>query len=131
MCICDYVKNRIDTCKKCIFQFEKGYKWIIALGSPKKYCWNLWSFDEARNFVIERKWNKDMGRENFLSTRFLHLRYSEVQRTVKWIMFRPDFSQYEIYSKSFTKTLYGKKILVSECIFKLVSHCEGWKWSQI
>ena len=35
MCICDYVKNCIGTCEKCIFQFEKGYKWIIALGSPK------------------------------------------------------------------------------------------------
>ena len=38
MCICDYVKNRIDTCEKCIFRFEKGYKLIIALGSPKTYC---------------------------------------------------------------------------------------------
>ena len=26
MCICDYVKNRIGTCKKCVFRFEKGYK---------------------------------------------------------------------------------------------------------
>ena len=37
-CICDYVKNRIGTCKKCVFRFEKGYKRIIALGSPKTYC---------------------------------------------------------------------------------------------
>ena len=26
MCICDYVKNRIDACEKCIFRFEKGHK---------------------------------------------------------------------------------------------------------
>ena len=38
MCICDYVKNHIGTCEKCIFQFEKGYKSIIALGRPKTYC---------------------------------------------------------------------------------------------
>ena len=38
MCICDYVKNRIGTCKKCVFWFEKGYKQIIALDSPKTYC---------------------------------------------------------------------------------------------
>ena len=35
MCICDYVENRIGTCKKYVFRFEKGYKRIIALGSPK------------------------------------------------------------------------------------------------
>ena len=28
MCICDYVKNRIGTCQKCIFWCGKGYKWI-------------------------------------------------------------------------------------------------------
>ena len=38
MCICDYVKNCIGTCKKCVFQFEKGYQRIIALGSPKTCC---------------------------------------------------------------------------------------------
>ena len=38
MCICDYVKNRIGTCKKCVFWCEKGYKQIIALSSPKTYC---------------------------------------------------------------------------------------------
>ena len=26
MCICDYVKNRIVTCEKCMFCFEKRYK---------------------------------------------------------------------------------------------------------
>ena len=35
----DYVKNRIVTCEKCIFQFERKYKGIIALGSPKTYCY--------------------------------------------------------------------------------------------
>ena len=28
MCICDYVKNCIGTCKKCAFGLEKGYKWM-------------------------------------------------------------------------------------------------------
>ena len=37
MCMCVGVKNRIVTCKKFIFWCEKGYKWISALGSPKKY----------------------------------------------------------------------------------------------
>ena len=39
VCICDYVKSRIGTCKKCVFQFKKGYKRIIALGNPKTYCY--------------------------------------------------------------------------------------------
>ena len=26
ICICDYVKNRIATCEKCVFWFEKRYK---------------------------------------------------------------------------------------------------------
>ena len=39
MCICDYVKNRIDTCKKCVFRFEKGYKRMNVLDSCKAYCW--------------------------------------------------------------------------------------------
>ena len=36
MCICDYVKNRIGTCKKCAFWFEKGCKRMSALDSFKK-----------------------------------------------------------------------------------------------
>ena len=35
MCICDYVKNRISTCEKCAFQFEKRYKRVRALDNPK------------------------------------------------------------------------------------------------
>ena len=39
MCICDYVKNHIGTCKKCVFRFEKEYKRISVLDSCKTYCW--------------------------------------------------------------------------------------------
>ena len=38
MCICEYVIFGIDTYKKCVFRFEKGYKQIIALGSCKSIC---------------------------------------------------------------------------------------------
>ena len=38
MCICEYVKNRIGTYKKCVFGFEEGYKQIIALDSCKTIC---------------------------------------------------------------------------------------------
>ena len=38
MCICDYVKNYIGTCKKCVFRFEKGFKRISILDSCKIYC---------------------------------------------------------------------------------------------
>ena len=38
MCICDYVKNRIGTCEKCSFRFQKAYKRIIALGRPLIRC---------------------------------------------------------------------------------------------
>ena len=37
MCMCGGVKNRVATCKKCMFWCEKGYKRIMALGSPKTY----------------------------------------------------------------------------------------------
>ena len=35
MCICDYVKNHIGTCKKCAFQFEKWYKRMNVLDGCK------------------------------------------------------------------------------------------------
>ena len=38
MCICDYVKNRIGTCEKCVFRFEKGYKRMNVQDSPKTLC---------------------------------------------------------------------------------------------
>ena len=38
VCICDYVKNHIGTCKKCVFQFEKVYKRVSVLDSRKTYC---------------------------------------------------------------------------------------------
>ena len=34
MCICDYVKNRIGTCKKFAFRFKR----VIALDSCKTIC---------------------------------------------------------------------------------------------
>ena len=38
MCICDYVKNCIGTCKKCVFRFEKEYKQMSAPGHCKINC---------------------------------------------------------------------------------------------
>ena len=38
MCICDYIKNDIGSCKKCVFRFEKGYKRMNVLDSCKTYC---------------------------------------------------------------------------------------------
>ena len=39
MWIFEYVKNRIDTCEKCFFRFEKGYKRINVQDSLKTYCY--------------------------------------------------------------------------------------------
>ena len=39
MGICEYVIFGIDTYKKCVFKFEKGYKQVNAPGTPKTYCW--------------------------------------------------------------------------------------------
>ena len=39
-------------------------------------------------------------------------------------MFRSDLRKKGVCSKSVTKMLYWNKLLVSECIFKLVCHCE-------
>ena len=38
LCICDYDKNRVVTCEKCVFRFELGYKRKTWAGSPKTYC---------------------------------------------------------------------------------------------
>ena len=38
MCINECVIFSIDICEKCFFRFEKGYKRVFALGSPKTYC---------------------------------------------------------------------------------------------
>ena len=38
MCICDYVKHRIGTCKNVFFGLKKGYKQINIQDSPKTYC---------------------------------------------------------------------------------------------
>ena len=38
MCICDYVKHRIGTCKNVFFGLKKGYKQINVQDSPKTHC---------------------------------------------------------------------------------------------
>ena len=35
MCICEYVIFSIDTCEKCFFRFEKGYKRFLFQVAPK------------------------------------------------------------------------------------------------
>ena len=74
-----------------------------------------WLFDEARNVLIEK------------NTRFRYISklFRVCKRTGKLIMFRSDSSKYETCSKSFSRTLYGSKFLVSEWIFKL------WKLERI
>ena len=37
--MCVSVKNHIATCEKSIFWCEKRYKWILARGGQKTYCW--------------------------------------------------------------------------------------------
>ena len=74
-----------------------------------------WLFNEARNVLIEK------------NTRFRYISklFRVCKRTGKLLTFRSDFSKYETCSKSFTRTLYGSKFLVSEWIFKL------WKLERI
>ena len=36
--MCVDVKNRVVTCDNLCFGVKKGYKLILELGSPKKYC---------------------------------------------------------------------------------------------
>ena len=35
MCVCDYVKNQIRTCKNVFFQFEKGISRLLSWIAPK------------------------------------------------------------------------------------------------
>ena len=46
-------------------------------------------------------------------------------------MFRSDLKKKGVCSKSVTKMLYRNKFLVSECILKLVCHCESCRLLEI
>ena len=59
-----------------------------------------------------------------------YLSYSEVQKTGMLLIFGIDLTKLGVYSKSVTKTLYGK-FLVSKGIFKLVCYCEESRRSDI
>ena len=49
-----------------------------------------------------------------------YLSFSEVQKNSNVVNVLSDFRKKGVCSKSAAKTLYRSKILVSECIFKLV-----------
>ena len=54
-----------------------------------------------------------------------YLSFPEVVKNSKVVkLFRPDLRKKGGCSKSVTKMLYWNKLLVSECIFKLVCDCE-------
>ena len=38
MCICDYVKNHIGTCKNVFFGLKKGISGLERWIAPKTYC---------------------------------------------------------------------------------------------
>ena len=59
-----------------------------------------------------------------------YLSYSEVQKNRMLLIIGTDFRKLGVYSKSVTKSFYGK-FLVSEGIFKLVCYCEKCRWSDI
>ena len=47
------------------------------------------------------------------------------------LMFRSNFRKKGVCSKLATKPLYPSKVLVRECIFKLVCHCESCRSTEI
>ena len=53
------------------------------------------------------------------------------KRTAKLPIFRSDFRKKGVWSKSVTKALYRNKLLLRECIFKLVCYCESCRSSDI
>ena len=59
-----------------------------------------------------------------------YLSFSEVQKQNHVVILGTDFSKLGVYSKSVTKSLYGK-FLVSEGIFSLVCYCGKCRWSDI
>ena len=73
-----------------------------------------------------------MGSEkNILLDFAIYLSFSEVQKNSKLLMFRSDFRNKGLCSKSTTKMLYQNKFLVSDCIFKLVGYCESCRSSEV
>ena len=70
-----------------------------------------------------------MGSEKNISTRSKLLRSAKEQQSCQCLDQISDFK--EVYSESVTKALYRSKFWISECIFKLVCHCEGFRLSEI
>ena len=86
----------------------------------------VWESVESSN----RK-NWDIGSANISPLNFAkYLSYSDVEKNRNVLIIGTDFSKLGVYSKSVTKSLYGK-FLVSEGIFKLVCYCEKGRWSDI
>ena len=56
MFMCVGVKNRIVTCEKYIFWCEKGYKWILALGSAKTYYYCV---EEIYDYQVDPEYVTD------------------------------------------------------------------------
>ena len=81
----------------------------------------LWSFDKARNVLIEKI--------EIWAVKNIYLLRSG--RTAKLLMFRLDVRKKGVCSKSVTKTLYRNKFLVSERILELVCQCESCRLSDI
>ena len=52
------------------------------------------------------------------------------KRTGMLFIIGADVRKLGVYSKSVTKSFYGK-FLVSEGVFKLVCYCEKYRWSDI
>ena len=76
----------------------------------------LWSFEKVSYILIEK--NRDIQIEK-----------SDIE--ISDYIQKSDFRKKGVCSKSVTKTLYRNKFLVSECIFKLVYHCESCRLSEI
>ena len=53
MCIYDYAIFSIDTCEKCLFRFEKGYKRVIAPGFHKTYCYRYYKIGQLLQIVAK------------------------------------------------------------------------------
>ena len=90
------------------------------------------SFDKTRNVLIEKKERCGRSKIYFYQiSLYSALFIQKCKRKAKLLMSISDFRKKENCSKSVTKKLNWNKILVSECIFKLVCYCENCRRSEI
>ena len=77
MCICDYVKNHIGACKKCVFWFKKGISRLLSQIAAKHTAANT-----TPNAKINEVKGETLSITNLVTTSGLNVKINEVKNKI-------------------------------------------------